>query len=72
MALPTLNYSRNLPPMKTSVPGLYTVNSSYIVKGNLNVNETIDVAERAIRDFLDPDIARQSQTVAKVDLVTPN
>ncbi len=49
MALPTLRYSDRLPPMKTSVAGIWGVNSAHILKGNLNVNETIQVAEEAIR-----------------------
>ena len=52
MAIPTLNYSKSLPPMKTSVEGLYLVNSAYILKGNLNVNETITIAEKAIEGVL--------------------
>ena len=52
MAIPTLNYSESLPPMKTSVPGMYLVNSAYILKGNLNVNETITIAEDALADVL--------------------
>lgn len=52
MALPTLRYSDNLPPMKTSVPGLFIVNSAFITKGNLNVNETITIAERALDGVL--------------------
>lgn len=43
--LPVLNYSRDLPSMKTSVEGLYVVNSSHIVNGTLNVNETVQLAE---------------------------
>ena len=31
--------------MKTSVDGLYVVNSSHIVNGTLNVNETVQLAE---------------------------
>ena len=46
MALPTLGYSERLPPMKTSVPGVYAVNSAHILKGNLNVNETIQDRRR--------------------------
>ncbi len=42
--LPVLNYSRDLPPAKTSIDGLYVVNSSHIVNGTLNVNETIQLA----------------------------
>lgn len=43
-ALPTLGYSERLPPIVTSVPGLYSLNSSHIVNGTLNVNETIKLA----------------------------
>ncbi len=48
MALPTLEYSEHLPPAKTGVEGVYVVNSAQITKGNLNVNETIEVAEESI------------------------
>lgn len=48
-ALPTLGYSRNkLPPVETSVPGLYLVGSAQIPSGILNVNATIGLAERAL------------------------
>jgi protoporphyrinogen oxidase len=47
-AIPTLRYSAKLPPMATSVPGLYIVNSAHIVNGTLNVNETVALAERAL------------------------
>jgi protoporphyrinogen oxidase len=57
MALPTIGYSERLPPMKTSVAGVYAVNSAHILKGNLNVNETIQIAEEAIRGVLAPAIA---------------
>ncbi len=57
MALPTLNYSQRLPPMKTSVPGVWGVNSAHILKGNLNVNETIQIAEDAVTGVLAPAIA---------------
>lgn len=52
MAIPTIRYSELLPPMKTSVDGLYVVNSSYILKGNLNVNETIAIGEEAMKTVL--------------------
>lgn len=45
MALPTLDYSQQRPPVVSSVPGLYLLNSARIVKGNLNVNETVDLWE---------------------------
>lgn len=56
MAIPTLEYSKSLPPMKTSVPGLFLVNSAFIVKGNLNVNETITIAEDALAGVLKPEL----------------
>ena len=51
-ALPTLNYSELVPPVETSVPGLYLVNSSQIVNGTLNVNETVQLASRAAAALL--------------------
>ena len=63
MAIPTLNYSQKLPPQKTSVPGMYLVNSSYILKGNLNVNETIEIAEDAYRNVISNDPAIVSKRV---------
>ncbi len=51
-ALPTLHYSRTLPPMTTSVPGLHLVNAAHIVHGTLNVDETIHLANRAAERFL--------------------
>jgi protoporphyrinogen oxidase len=34
-------YSGNLPDIKTSIPGVYIINSAHISDGTLNVNETI-------------------------------
>ncbi len=51
-ALSTLNYSRNLPPVKTTIPGVYILNSSHITNGTLNVNETIQVAETKLNEIL--------------------
>lgn len=42
--VPTLHYSDRLPPVRTSVPGLYLANSAHIVNGTLNVNETVKLA----------------------------
>lgn len=58
MALPTLNYSQNLPPVASSVPGLYLLNSAQITKGNLNVNETIEHVEARLNDTIWPSLAR--------------
>jgi len=50
--LPVLNYSSGLPSMKTSVDGLYIVNSAHIVNGTLNVNETVRLAEEFFTEHL--------------------
>ncbi|MDQ4122897.1 MAG: NAD(P)/FAD-dependent oxidoreductase [Acidobacteriota bacterium] len=47
-ALSTLNYSANLPAMKTSLENVFIVNSAQITNGTLNVNETVALAERAL------------------------
>ncbi|MBV9242664.1 MAG: hypothetical protein JO314_11710, partial [Acidobacteria bacterium] len=49
--LPVVNYSDGLASMKTSLDRLYVVNSSHIVNGTLNVNETVQLAERAISEM---------------------
>lgn len=57
MALPTLGYSRRLPPLETSLKNIFVVNSAQIVKGTLNVNEVIEVAENAFQKALLPTVA---------------
>ena len=52
MAISTLNYSESLPPMKTTLPNVFVVNSAQIVNGTLNVNETIKLAESAVTELL--------------------
>jgi protoporphyrinogen oxidase len=47
--IPTIGYSRRLPPTTTTVPGLHLVSSANIVNGTLNVNETVELAERTAR-----------------------
>ena len=54
MAIPTLNYSKTLPPVVTSLDGVYAINSAHILKGNLNVNETITLAEEMFHRELLP------------------
>lgn len=48
--LPVLDYTARLPPISTSIPGLRVVNSTHITNGTLNVNETIQLAERTARE----------------------
>lgn len=50
-ALPTLGYSERIPPIETNVPNVYAVNSSHIVNGTLNVNETVKLANDFAADF---------------------
>ncbi len=50
-ALPTLNYSKNVPSIKTSIPNYYIINSAQIINGTLNVNETIQVAESKLKEI---------------------
>jgi protoporphyrinogen oxidase len=52
LAISTLNYSQNLPSMKTSVPGVFIINSAHISNGTLNVNETIQLANTAVKELL--------------------
>jgi protoporphyrinogen oxidase len=55
MTLPTLNYSQSLPPVVSSVPGLYLLNSAQVTVGCLNVNETIEIAHRELDRTILPD-----------------
>jgi protoporphyrinogen oxidase len=50
--VPTLHYSRNLPPLNTSLSGLHLVNSAQITQGALAVNATIALGERAMEKLL--------------------
>ena len=47
-ALSTLGYSQRVPPMQTSVPGLFIVTSAQIANGTLIVNETVRLAEESL------------------------
>ncbi|HEX5387041.1 MAG TPA: FAD-dependent oxidoreductase, partial [Gemmatimonadales bacterium] len=46
LAVPTLGYSDDrLPPVATSLPRVFLVNSAQIAQGTLNVNETVSLAD---------------------------
>jgi protoporphyrinogen oxidase len=51
LPIPTIGYSDALPATSTSIPGFHIVNSTQIVNGTLNVNETIQLAERTAARF---------------------
>lgn len=59
--VPTLNYSAGLPPVTSSMPRVHVANSTHIVNGTLNVNETVLLAERIATELL----ARPSESVAE-------
>lgn len=54
-ALPTINYSKKLPQVTTSLENYYIINSAQIINGTLNVNETIQVAENKLKEILKED-----------------
>ncbi len=54
--LPVLRFSESTPDFATSVPGVWMVNSSQIVNGTLNVNETVGLADRAV-EVIRPQLA---------------
>ena len=47
--------------MQSSIPGLYLVNSSQIVNGTLNVNESVQLAQIAATNLLAQRHERPSQ-----------
>ena len=51
LPIPRLNYSKGVPGVSTSIPGVHIVNSTQILNGTLNVNETVQLAEMAARRF---------------------
>ena len=53
--IPTLNYSESILGTKTSVENVFIVNSSQILNGTLNVNETIQLAENFFQQFFKQD-----------------
>lgn len=61
--IPTLDYSAKLPPVQTSVPGLFIVNSAHIVNGTLNVNETVQLAETFAARFTNAKSAAATNSV---------
>jgi protoporphyrinogen oxidase len=48
LAVPTIDYSKHEPPMRTSVEGLVLASSANIVDGTLNVDETLSLVDRVV------------------------
>lgn len=59
LPLSTLGYSQRVPAFITSVPNLYIANSSQIVNGTLNVNQTLMLAQTAM-EAIDGDVATRT------------
>ena len=51
--VPVLGYSSVAPPVTTSVPGVSLLNSAQIINGTLNVNETVLLAEKGVRQLIE-------------------
>lgn len=51
-AVPTLGYSALVPSTRTSIPGVWLVNSAQIEQSTLNVDESVRVAERGVEEVL--------------------
>ena len=62
--LSTLHYSDRLPAMRSSLPGVYFVNSSQIANGTLNVNEAVGLANRAASALLGTPTSDDESAVA--------
>jgi protoporphyrinogen oxidase len=52
LAVSTLHYTeRSRPPLRTSLPNVYLVNSAQIANGTLNVNETVALANASAHEL---------------------
>jgi hypothetical protein len=52
LAVSTVGYSQNLaPPVQTTIPNVFVINSAQIANGTLNVNETIGLAEAKAQEL---------------------
>lgn len=64
LAVSTLDYSsKALPPVSTSLPNVFVLNSAQIANGTLNVNETLGVVESKLPELLEH-LARRRTPVA--------
>lgn len=61
-ALPTINYSKKIPGISTSITNYYIINSAQIINGTLNVNETIQVAETKLNEILNKDAEKKTNS----------
>lgn len=52
LPVPTLHYERRLPPIATSLPGLFVLNSTQILNAGLAVNEAVELAQARVTELL--------------------
>ncbi len=71
-SIPTLNYSKKLPPVRTTVPGVHAISSALITQDVLNVNETLRVADQRFRDVVQPIIDAGAATLADSSSRSPS
>ncbi len=60
-SVPTLGYTDRVLNFATSVPGVWVANGSQIVNGTLNVDESVQLAERAVRAVLEASVVGVSR-----------
>ena len=67
LAVSTLHYSeRSRPPLRTSLPNVYIVNSAQIANGTLNVNETVALANSSAEELRSLLTAETAETLQRV------
>jgi protoporphyrinogen oxidase len=57
MPVPTPGYPDRVPPVRTSVPGLFTLGSAQITVGTLNVEQTLQLLDEGWAELMAPDPA---------------
>ena len=74
LPISTIGYTHRLPPMTTSIPELFLVNSAHILNGTLNVDETIKLANVAMTVLvgLEDATERQAATVPASIIAPPD
>ncbi len=72
LPVPTLKYSEGVPDVSTSIPGVHIVNSTQILNGTLNVNETVQLAEIAARRFADQPFSGRPAEVLDHEIIEDN
>jgi protoporphyrinogen oxidase len=63
-AVPTIDYSQHVPPIVTSVPGLYLAGSAHLVNATLNVDDTLSLVDDALAAIDAAEAGRRDALVA--------